>query len=121
MNNNLKTFSMLILLLVTKTQYATPEPDQPYSNAHILTTSDPRFIALSLLGVTAGAFGLWIIKQSVDKMLTDTLYNEEASMREKILTLGSRSLATLIGLACTIGGGMLIITDKYKITCSSNS
>lgn len=124
--NTVKIVSLLMLLLWVKTHYATDyteftAPSCSTDCTDFFANHDPRFLVLTALGVAAGGLGLWIIKKSVDKILSDNVECEEIPMREKILALGSETLATLIGLLCTVGGGMLIITDNYKINSAFNT
>jgi hypothetical protein len=114
----------LLLLFYSQNYCVTQDYADNFStttNTDFFANRDPRFFVLTALGVAAGALGLWIIKKSVDKILSDHVECEEIPLRERILALGSETLATLIGLACTVGGGMLIITDKYKINSTFNT
>jgi hypothetical protein len=116
MNTMKKVIVLLLSLSLIRNLSAVEEQPQAQPWYQCLAKHDPRFFVLTLLGAAAGGLGLWIIKQSVDKILAEDIHTEEISLREKLLALGSQSLATLIGLACTIGGGMLIITDSYTMS-----
>lgn len=119
--NRIKIAALLIALLFVTQHSFTQEESSSTTLSQYLANRDPRYVVLTGLGVAAGALGLWIIKQSVDKMLADNADDSDIAMGDKILRLSSKSLATLIGLFCTIGGGAPIITGDYKIESTFNT